>query len=326
MTERERMLAVTNRTITALRADGFEVIDARGQTPQNDNPVLRYGPLRRGLADVRYLLMHWTGDRFRAAFFDQLGIPDDGRDGIIDATLTPGQERKLIHWYAEYHIGRDGGTWGGIAYGMLVMPSGRIWVLWDIGTLTYHAFAANAQSYAVCAPVSQNAPPTAQQARAVRGVMSVLTDKARFPEFPATPADVWGHGEATFLDSRNVTSCPGTLLPLVREFRAGRGAGGGKPMETGDITFEQRPWVIQGGFAATWRALGDRAVPLLGYPQSNEFSAEVDGVMRTVQLFERGVLGWYPVGTKDGVGPEHPFHIRVLTLPEAVAVLAQQAA
>lgn len=31
-----------------------------------------------------------------------------------------------------------------------------------------------------------------------------------------------------------------------------------------------------------------------GYPHTEEFRTKVDGIERTVQLFERGGLAWYP--------------------------------
>lgn len=100
------------------------------------------------------------------------------------------------------------------------------------------------------------------------------------------------------------------------------GAMAARTIEAGDITFPDRPYRVQGGFAAFWRSLGDRALAVIGYPESDEFTATVDGVERTVQRFERTVLGWYPESQPDGVPAGHPFHIRVLTRKEQDAIAA----
>lgn len=308
--------AVTDRLIAALRARGREVIDVRGELPVNPNPLYRYGLLAGGLAGVEYLIVHWTGDAFTTAVLAQMGVPDIGGDGVIDAELSVADERRLLSWYAAYHWAKDGGTWGGLAYGLLVLPSGRIYVAWDVGTLTYHAWTgANRRSYALSCPISRGVPPTPAQVQGLLAALTVLCEET--PEIPAGRSQVYGHGEATFLDSRNSTSCPGTVLPHVRAFRDGTLVLPAPAPPVGEeIRFPGSPYLVGGGFAAVYRGLGERAAPLIGLPESGEVDVVINGAPRRVQLFERATLAWYPPGTPDGVAPDHPFHIRALTAPE----------
>lgn len=216
-------MSVTERLIEGARARGVETIDQRAKLPVNANhPYRRLPGANGGAASVRHIIQHWTGDMFTRAFFEGLGLPDDGGDGLIDASWTVEQEKRMLDWYARLHIAKDGGVWGGIGYGGLAFPSGRLHIAWDVGVQTYHAFNANAVSYALCCPSSRGQGPTEAQLRAVRAALDVLTRET--PEVPATPADVWGHGEAHFLDSRNRgTACPGpALLRFVGDYRAGR--------------------------------------------------------------------------------------------------------
>lgn len=207
----------TDRMIAALRARGREVIDLRGKLPINPNPANRYGLVRGGLGGVTKLIQHWTGDAFGQSV-PGAGVPG----GTIPATLTVAQETALLAWYAAYHRSKDGGTWGGIAYGTMVLPSGRIYVNWDIGTLTYHAFDVNGYSYALCCPASNGQAPTGEQLASLNHVWWVLCEET--PEIPAGWGDLWGHSEAKQFDPRNQTSCPGPgLLAHVQRARAAGG-------------------------------------------------------------------------------------------------------
>lgn len=74
--------------------------------------------------------------------------------------------------------------------------------------------------------------------------------------------------------------------------------------------------MIGGGLKTRWERLGDIAFPTLGYPKANERTVELYGQQLTLQEFERGVLGWYPVSVADGVPPESPWHVRDLKMEE----------
>ncbi len=84
---------------------------------------------------------------------------------------------------------------------------------------------------------------------------------------------------------------------------------------------DDRPIVLGGGFKARWEALGELALPTLGWPVGNERTVQLGGYDRTVQVFERAVLGWFPPGSPDGVPANHPFHVRCMTLKEVKQIL-----
>jgi len=81
--------------------------------------------------------------------------------------------------------------------------------------------------------------------------------------------------------------------------------------------FPETGYGIGGGFRAFWERLerAGLALLVLGYPQSNEFRAVLDGRERVVQVFERGVLVWEP---------EHapPWDVHLALLDQVRAVLA----
>lgn len=290
-------MGVTERLIAGVRARGVEVIDQRGKLPVNARHP--YGQLRGGAGGVKVLAVHWTGDMFSRAFFEGLGLPDDGGDGMIDAGWTAAQEKRLLDWYAVFHISKDGGTWGGIAYGLLPFPSGRVHVCWDVGVLTYHAYNANGQSYALCCPSSRGQAPTVAQRRGLQAALDVLTGET--PEVPATRADVWGHNELRFIDDRNVTSCPGpALLAFLADYRAGRVAALPVTAADADALMEAfwraNPWLGPKEYAGLHI---NRDYP--GLPGGDRYAGKVlvcrNGVVgvaggRAVSLTDRAVDDW----------------------------------
>lgn len=205
MTPTERTTAM----IAALVARGRTVIDLRGKLPINDDEDYRYGLVKRGLAGVVHYIQHWTGDAFSRETIRKITGTDYGLD-TIPASMSQADEIDMLIWYANYHISKDGGTWGGLAYGTLVFPSGRIYVVWDIGTLTYHAFNENAQSYAICCPASNGQAPTGEQLVSLNHVWYYLCEET--PETPAGWLSLFGHTEARAFDARNQTTCPGVAL------------------------------------------------------------------------------------------------------------------
>lgn len=98
------------------------------------------------------------------------------------------------------------------------------------------------------------------------------------------------------------------------------------PKDDGMIRFPNNPYekiigkpiVVGGGFALRLREVPEHLwLPMFGYPMNNEETFDFgDGYPRTIQRFERVVFGWYPRGSPDGVPPDHPFHVRVMTLNE----------
>lgn len=76
--------------------------------------------------------------------------------------------------------------------------------------------------------------------------------------------------------------------------------------------FPETQQTIQWGFKGFWERLEAQglAYQLLGYPNTGEFTTNVAGNPRTVQIFERGALGWYP----ESAGG--PWEFRMLTRGE----------
>lgn len=60
------------------------------------------------------------------------------------------------------------------------------------------------------------------------------------------------------------------------------------------IRFDNSKFSIAPPFAERWRALGELALPTLGYPTGAPHKAKIDGVYRLVQVFERAMLVAYP--------------------------------
>lgn len=281
----------TQRLIDLLIQRGHEVHDMRGRLPAN----AKYPYLEMPLSDVRYIIHHWTGDRFTAETLKTITGTDYGED-VITPRMSLEDEIDLLSWYARYHMSKDDGTWGGIAYGTLVMPSGRIYVAWDIGVRTYHAFRANSQSYAVCGPIANGAPPTAKQLAGCRDVWDILANHT--PEIPAGQGDLYGHKEATFLDERNRTACPGTFMRAVQAFREGEQPA---PVEENPNALEINGyWIInlpEAPILDYWRETG--GVEMWGLP--------LGGMHKRgdlyVQLFENGELEAWPDGWGHFPGP-----------------------
>ena len=208
----------TDAMIAALRAAGCEVIDVRGKLPVNPHPANRYGLVRGGLGGVTKVVQHWTGDSFNRATVRQVTGTDYGVDRISEA-MSVDDELDMLRWYANYHISKDGGSWGGIAYGTLFFPSGRVYVAWNIGTLTYHAFSVNGYSYALCCPNANGQALTPRQLAAMNRTWLYLFEET--PEIPAAWADLLGHAEAKRFDAQNQTSCPGPeILRHVQQARS----------------------------------------------------------------------------------------------------------
>lgn len=312
---------VTDRMIATLRARGVAVYDLRGSLPVNGQARYRYGLVAGGLAGVRKLIQHWTGDAFTRATIRAITGTDYGGN-TISAAMTIEDEIDLLTWYANYHIGLDGGTWGGIAYGTLILPSGRVYVAHDLGTRTNHAYNTNAESYALCCPAANGQAPTPGQLVALNHVWQVLCEGT--PEIPAGWGDLWGHSEARRFDARNQTSCPGPgLLAQVQRARA-TGAPGvdlGAPVPAPPSPEGAAPpsppsavrvavpgvgeyWIIE-PILSHYRANG--ALARYGWPLSGLYTETV-GEARglAVQWFERARIEVHPDGsiTEGRLGAE----------------------
>lgn len=263
----------TDHLIATLRARGRTVIDMRGKLPINPDPRYRYGLIVKGLAGVLRWAQHWTGDAFNRATIAKITGTDYGLDTIPES-MSQADEIDLLTWYANFHIGKDNSTWGGIAYGIMVFPSGRIYVNWNIGTLTYHAFSENARTYALCCPASNGQSPTQASLLSINHVWYYLCEEC--PECPAGWADLYGHTELRQFDAQNQTTCPGAaLLSHVQKARAqsgptvtlALGGGGGTAGPSGDaaalLAFgEAIPFGLRGNLE--WEGIVDLSTPDFG--------------------------------------------------------------
>jgi hypothetical protein len=305
----------TDRMIATLRARGLEVHDMRGQLPINPNPAHHYDTMP--LSEVRYIIHHWTGDTFTRETIRNITGSDYGMD-VIPPTMSVQDEIDMLRWYANLHIARDDKTWGGIAYGVMVFPSGRVYVNWDIGTFTYHAWhGANRQSYATCCPNANAAAPHPAQLLALQHVWDILCFET--PEIPAGREQLFGHLEAKFLDPRNDTACPGTFLPHVVAYREGTTRGELRlPHPTHERHFGEVSFFIQFGFKNYWERLEQKGEvwQTAGYPRSNEIQVTFEDKQRTVQLFDRCAFIWEPENTP-------PWDVHHATGTQYVEILRQ---
>jgi hypothetical protein len=71
-----------------------------------------------------------------------------------------------------------------------------------------------------------------------------------------------------------------------------------------------------------WNSLGPKTLPVYGYPISHMDRFVINGIERDAQIFERGILAVYEEDTPDGVAIGHPFRVRMLTLQEQDALVA----
>lgn len=238
-----------------IAAHGVEVVDLRQRLSRGADA---YPAIRPDA--YRYTAVHYTAVDRAAGQLD-----DD-----------------VLSWqgHARYHVTKHG--WPGIAYTIGVSLSGRVFLLHEVEQMGYHAFAANAVAFPVCVDVGAQAPTAAALAGLVT-VLRVLHEET--PELPwLTREGTWGHRELTFLDERNVTICPGPLLPAVQQYRAGGGSGA-PPAAATRVTFPTGISLdTRFGFYRYWVANGGIAV--FGYPISEELTE--DG--QTVQYFERARL------------------------------------
>lgn len=263
-----------------IRARGIEVHDIRHRMARHKTE--------------RYRRMPNTAWRYTAVHHTAVSRGVRTLQGDIDSWIGHGV----------YHVNTHG--WPGIAYAIGVSLSGRVFILRDIEEEGYHAYTANANSLAVCGDLTIGNEITPAFRASLMAVLEVLHEAPEFPNLRGH-AGTYGHRELDFIDSRNRdTSCPGDLLPLVRDYRAS----GGKA-DDGRRYFPETKRHILGGFRAHWERLerDGLAYTVLGYPVTDEFRTLVDGVERTVQIFERGALGWYPESAP-------PWDIRHLTRGE----------
>ena len=243
-----------------LSARGVEVHDLRNQLARGG----AYPRISR--AAQRYTAIHYTG--------------------VVRQAGTLANDVTSWKGHASYHVGTHG--WPGIAYCLGVSLSGRAFLLHEVEEMGYHAYNANSQSFPISVDMGMQ-EPTEAALRALATVVDVLHEET--PELPSLDfADTYGHTELTFLDKRNITACPGLLLPYVQRYRAS----GGVPVDSDPLTVTFPTGITMNttyGFYRYWEVEG--GVAELGYPISEELTE--DG--QTVQYFERARLEYAQDGS-----------------------------
>lgn len=193
-------------------------------------------------------------------------------------------EQEIDSWigHARYHTITNG--WPGIAYAIGISQSGRAFILRDFDEMGFHAYNANANSFAVALDCIE---PSFEAMASLDEVLTVLHEHT--PELPNLARErTYGHQELSFLDARNVTSCPGkVLLAAVRDYRT---LPPGAPM---DNVIPVGPFSkhLGGGFRRFWETRG--GIKLFGFPITEEMQEEG----KTVQYFERARFEVRPDGS-----------------------------
>lgn len=251
-----------------LQAHGVEVHDIRGALPRRGN-YPRINPRA-----YQYTAVHYTA-----------------------APREPGslnKETTSFRGHAGWHVQHNG--WPGIAYAIGVSLSGRVFLLHEAEEMGYHAFDANASAFPVVADMADQ-EPTPALLRSLEAVLRVLHTET--PEMPKLNVEgTYGHSELTFIDARNVTACPGLLLPYVQRYRNGGDFDGAvdtpadpAPATPDIVTFPTGVSMNKTyGFYRFWEANG--GVPIFGYPITGEITE--DGA--TVEYFERARFELAPDG------------------------------
>lgn len=213
---------------------------------------------------------------------DQRSSP---KRGIIIHYSGPAVNRtrdtlELLKEYAELHIG-DYLNERSIAYHYDIGNDARIRKLRDDDAVLWHcgSWPENATYYAVHVMLGAGQDATPAQLASLTALVEYLRDRDGIAR-----QAVKGHQEV------NSTSCPGTLMEtFVLPYRAGKE----NTTVADGFSFPETGHYVGGGFWTYWRDKGGLAI--FGYPLSEEIAEMCeDGVVRTVQYFERAVFEYHP--------------------------------
>jgi len=208
--------------------------------------------------------------------------------------LTDGDELRRYTQQAAYHIsknwnvGPDGRPRSpripgfALMYHVKVSRRGRIYLCNDFELQTWQANLANHRGIGVCFDLGKDQTPSIAQLQAGQRVLDFLS--LHCPSLPNINRASWyGHGELKA--DRNVTACPGRMLPFVQAYRQQP-----MPVEQTAITFPNGK-TLAGAFLKYWLGLGQLAVPLLGYPLTDPRRETLaDSIEHVVQYTERARL------------------------------------
>jgi hypothetical protein len=282
---------LTKRILDRVSAHGVECHDIRSQMPVHSR--LRYQALPN--TNWTHLAYHFTAG------------------GRAEPNFTRAQDVARWQAHGRWHVNNN--NWPGIAYAFGFSPSGRVFALRNVNLWGFHAGNANTYALGIAGDFNVGQVVSEKALRAAAVIAHVLIHET--PELPnLTQPNIRGHRD--FMS----TACPGDeLYRWVQQAQRGKLIDEKDKPVSNDLIINGKRLI--GGFKGFYQSLGDRAIAILGLPLTDEFTADVDGVERTVQLFERAALGWYPQSLPHGVPPNHVMHIRCLTLAEAKDVLEQ---
>jgi hypothetical protein len=247
--------------------DGLGIIDIRDQLETNPNG----GPATR--AAKHGAVIHYNGP----------------------AVNRPGRDQLTID--ASYHVHKDwssngSGAYGdGIMYHYAVDEAGVIYLMRDPDAVLWHCgywgTPGNADGTAIQVTIGEGQNATAPQLARLIRLVDALRERDGF-----ALEMVKGHQEV------NPTSCPGSLMAdFVYPYRAGTIGGG--TMATGfkdDVTGHLVANAMYDFFVA------NGGITTIGRPVTDEVQDEwpddpKGSPKRTVQYFERDVLGFFPENT-----------------------------
>ncbi len=173
----------------------LKLVDVAATLPHDYS---RPGVAWRTLGQIRNIVIHWPAD-----------------------TGCAGDELARLTMLANYHLGKDwgGGYYGfGIMYHRVVEPSGVIYETAPLELMTWHAHEpANSNALAIMVDVPLGGQPTLHQRAALFAYLEQLTQHT--PAIPAGVGNVYGHREMP----NNQTTCPGSVMALVEEWRQAHG-------------------------------------------------------------------------------------------------------
>ncbi len=136
---------------------------------------------------------------------------------------------------AQYHLRKNWNLAGdhpihgfGLMYHYRISAEGEVYRTQPEELVTWHAYAANEMSLAICLDLGPGQDPPDTQLDALRATLDWLCERS---DIPAGRGDVFGHGELTAYG--NDTQCPGDALAWVQAYREANqpsrlGAGSGE--------------------------------------------------------------------------------------------------
>lgn len=245
------------------------IIDRRAELPTN----AKGGPRQRvPMAAKRGIVFHYNGPE----------VPPTRPDWdqvVIDANY----HAFVKDWSAEQGIQHG----DGLMYHLAIARDGALWLTRDFESTLWHCATAKNRTALACFVVMGGM----QRATAAQIATCARLSQEAIRVFGWSRRDITGHME------ESPTSCPGTLMgDFVLPFRAGVV----RPGEPGDnVTdgqwFDETKHFVGGGFYRFWMERG--GLPIFGYPISDEFDLAdpaAPGGKRTVQVFERAVMEYWP--------------------------------